>query len=405
MSVGDTSFPEMFPVAGCELATASAGVRYSNRDDLLVMAFDEGAEVVGSFTQNSFSAAPVILCREHILAPIRALIVNSGNANACTGDEGIEAARATCQAVAKELRIDLNQVLPFSTGVIGELLPYEKIVAATPELVRGLRPDHWERAAKAIMTTDTYPKGYSSRVDIEGTEITISGISKGAGMIRPNMATMLAYIVTDAAIAPNVLQQMHNSLVNLTFNRVSVDGDSSTNDSAILVATGKAGNPLIENAESEAGRAIYSELRRAYQKLAQDLVRDGEGATKFVTVRVNGGADAKECLAVGYAVVESPLVKTAIFASDPNWGRIVCAIGYSDIEGLDASLVDVYLDSVQIVANGQRARSYEEARGAEVFARDEFTIHIELGRGEASETLWTSDLSYEYVRINADYRT
>lgn len=396
----------IYSVKGVELGTAAAGVKYEGRDDLVLIRVSEGATVAGVFTQNAFAAAPVHICREHLKqSSIRYLLINSGNANACTGQQGHDDAIALCQKLASIGGVDYQSVLPFSTGVIGELLPVDKMVRAIPLALNDLEEAHWEKAAKAIMTTDTVPKVASQRVEWQGQTITITGMSKGAGMIRPNMATMLGYIATDAKIDQQVLEKISKTAANQSFNRITIDGDTSTNDSCMLIASGESdAEPLLESS-GEFYELLSSTIISVYQTLAQAIVYDGEGATKFVTVSVNNGKDSQESLDVAYAVAHSPLVKTAMFASDPNWGRIVCAIGYSNVQGLDASRVSVWIDDVVIVENGGRAASYTEEAGQAVFNQDEFTIRIDLNRGSASETLWTSDLSHDYVKINAEYRT
>lgn len=406
MAVGDSPFPDMPPIAGVKLATACAGIKRVNRKDVVLMELAEGSSVAGVFTRNAFCAAPVTLCKEHLAAaPIRYLVTNAGNANACTGEQGMLDARATCAAIAEQTRVRPEQVLPFSTGVIGEPLPVDKIKSVIPQSLEALSEANWEDAARGIMTTDTRPKGFTGQVQYQGQTITLNGIAKGAGMIKPNMGTMLAYLATDAKIAQPVLEQISREAADLSFNRITIDGDTSTNDSCILMATGKVDLPEVTEASGELYELLRELIVRAYTHLAQSIVRDGEGATKFVTLAVTGGANADECLKVAYAVAHSPLIKTALFASDPNWGRIVAAIGYAGLDQLDVTKVRVYLNDTLIVENGGRAASYTEAQGQAVMKGEEITIAIDLGRGDWAETLWTTDLSYEYVRINADYRS
>lgn len=406
MAVGEYTFPNMLPIAGVKLTAVSAGIKKVGRRDVVLFELAEGASVAGVFTKNAFCAAPVTVCREHLAAaPIRYLVINSGNANACTGDQGYRDAKATCEAIADLKGIKAEQVLPFSTGVIGEPLPLQKILTVLPEGLAQVVETGWDDAAHGIMTTDTRPKGFSEQVILDGVTVTVNGIAKGAGMIKPNMATMLGYIATDAKIAQPVLQQICREAANKSFNRITIDGDTSTNDSCILIASNKA--PMVEI--NEAAGASYETLRdvliRAFTFLAQCIVADGEGATKFVTVAVSGGATQQECLDVAYSVAHSPLIKTALFASDPNWGRIVAAIGYAGVTGLDATKVRVHLNETLIVENGGRAASYSEEQGQAIMSQANIAINIDLGRGDASEIIWTTDLSYEYVRINADYRS
>jgi len=404
--VGYYPFPSMPPLAGVKLATASAGIKKPGRQDLVLMQLAQGSRVAGVFTRNAFCAAPVVLCRQHLRrAASRYLLINSGNANACTGRQGERDALASCTAVAKLGGVSAEQVLPFSTGVIGEPLPMDKVTQALPQAYAGLDELGWEAAAKAIMTTDTRPKGYTGRVEVGGVSLTVNGMAKGAGMIKPNMGTMLAYIATDAEIAQPVLEQLCREAANRSFNRISIDGDTSTNDSCMLIATGQAQAPAITEPEGELYQTLRERLIEAHEYLARSIVADGEGATKFVTLELKGGASDDECLQVGYAIAHSPLIKTALFASDPNWGRIVAAIGYAGIEDLDASKVRVYLDDTLIVEQGGRASGYTEAQGQSVMQQETITITVDLGRGDCHQRLWTTDLSYEYVRINADYRT
>lgn len=406
MAVGEYPFPPMHPVAGVKLATVSAGIKKVGRRDVVLFELAEGANVAGVFTRNAFCAAPVTLCRKHLAeAPIRYLVINSGNANACTGEQGLRDAFATCEAIASQAGVKPEQVLPFSTGVIGEPLPVNKIVAVIPEALSKVSEQGWDDAGAGIMTTDTRPKGFSQQFEYQGKIITVNGIAKGAGMIKPNMATMLGYIATDAKIAQPLLQQLAREAADQSFNRITIDGDTSTNDSCILIASGQVDLPEVGEAHGELYEKLRAVIFAAHTHLAKSIVSDGEGATKFVSVAVNGGADRDECLDVAYAVAHSPLIKTALFASDPNWGRIVAAIGYAGVKNLDASKVRVQLNDVLIVENGGRASSYTEEQGQAVMQGSEICIGINLHRGNFAETIWTTDLSYEYVRINADYRS
>lgn len=406
MAVGEYPFPQMHPVKGVKCTAVSAGIKKVGRRDVVLFELAEGSNVAGVFTKNAFCAAPVTVCREHLAAaPIRFLLINSGNANACTGEQGLLDAKATCKAIADIAGVKPEQVLPFSTGVIGEPLPVQKITAVIPQALQQAHENGWDDAGAGIMTTDTRAKGFSQQFEYQGKTITVNGISKGAGMIKPNMATMLGYIATDAAVAQPLLQSLVREAADKSFNRITIDGDTSTNDSCILIATGQAGLPEVTQPSGE----LYEKLREliiaAHVHLAKAIVSDGEGATKFVTVAVTGGANRDECLDVAYAVAHSPLIKTALFASDPNWGRIVAAIGYAGVPNLDASKVRVHLNETLIVENGGRAKSYTEEQGQAVMNQAEIAININLGRGEFAETIWTTDLSYEYVRINADYRS
>jgi len=405
MPVGLGPLPVLHPVPGFRLGIASAGIKRAGRKDVVIMEAAEGASIAGVFTTNAFCAAPVTLTRKHLSSSPRYLLVNTGNANAGTGKPGMQAALSTCEALADLCGVNSQQVLPFSTGVIGELLPAAKVIEAMPAALADLAEDNWAVAAEGIMTTDTQPKGSSRQIMLAGQTITITGISKGAGMIRPNMATMLGYVATDAKVAQPLLQQIVKAAADLSFNRITIDGDTSTNDSCMLIATGQAEMPEISSAESGEYQHLAEAINAVMLELAQAIVRDGEGATKFVTIQVNGGGNRDECLDVGYAVAHSPLIKTALFASDPNWGRILAAVGYAGVPSLDVEQIDVYLDDVCIARNGSRAEEYREEQGAGVMAKAEITIRIELGRGDYSETLWTTDLSHEYVRINAEYRT
>ncbi|MBI2747140.1 MAG: bifunctional glutamate N-acetyltransferase/amino-acid acetyltransferase ArgJ [Burkholderiales bacterium] len=398
---------ELFPIAGMRIGVAEAGIRKAHRKDLTVVLLDEGASVAGVFTQNRFCAAPVQVCREHLAAGrgIRAMVINTGNANAGTGLEGLTRARSTCAALAKQLKIAPEQVLPFSTGVIMEPLPHDRIEAGLPAALADARPDNWMRAAEGIMTTDTVPKAFGAQITIAGAKVSITGISKGAGMIRPNMATMLGYMATDACVSAAVMQQLARELADGSFNRVTVDGDTSTNDSFVVIASNKAAHPVIESLDSAEGRQLKAAMLEVARKLAQAIVRDGEGATKFMTIRVQGGKNAEECRLVAYAIAHSPLVKTAFYASDPNLGRILAAVGYAGISDLDQSRIDLFLDDVHVAVQGGRNPSYREEDGQRVMKQSEITVRVVLGRGQAEDTVWTCDFSHEYVTINADYRS
>ena len=397
----------LFPVPGLRIGIAEAGIRKANRKDLTVVLIDEGAAVGGVFTQNRFCAAPVQVCRTHLATGfgIRAMVINTGNANAGTGQDGLMRTHQTCVALARHLNLAPEQILPFSTGVIMEPLPVDRIEAGLPAAIADASVDHWGRAADAIMTTDTVPKAFSRQLSIGGATVTVTGISKGAGMIRPNMATMLGFMATDARIAPELVQPIARALADASFNRVTIDGDTSTNDSFVLIATQQAAHAPITSIDSEDGRALVAAMQEVARLLAQAIVRDGEGATKFITVRVEGGRDGAECRQVAYAVAHSPLVKTAFFASDPNLGRILAAVGYAGIDDLDQTGIDLYLDDVLVAVQGGRNPAYREEDGQRVMKQSEITVRIVLGRGEASDTVWTCDLSHDYVSINADYRS
>ena len=397
----------LHPVRGVRIGVAMAGIRKANRRDLVVFALDAGTAVAGVFTQNRFCAAPVQLCREHLAtgAGMRALLINTGNANAGTGADGLQRARRSCATLATLLGVQPAQVLPFSTGVIMETLPVERIEAGLPAALAALQPANWGEAAAGIMTTDTCPKAASRQVQIGGHTVTLTGISKGAGMIRPNMATMLGFIATDAVIAPALLQALLQEAADLSFNRITIDGDTSTNDSLLLMATQQAGHAAITALDSAAGRVLREALVSLAQQLAQAIVRDGEGATKFITINVLGGRDEAECKLAAYAIAHSPLVKTAFFASDPNLGRILAAVGYAGINDLEQSLIDLDLDDVAIVRQGGRLPSYREEDGQRVMKQSEITVRVHLHRGAAQATVWTCDLSHDYVSINADYRS
>ena len=396
----------IFPIKGISLGIAKAHIKKPNRKDLLLVTIAEGSKVSGVFTQNAFCAAPVLLCKEYLknTSGIRALIVNTGCANAGTGEDGILKAKETCKAVSELLSIKPEQVLPFSTGVILESLPIDKIKSGLPDTIKNLDPSHWIDAAEAIMTTDIAPKAASRKIKIQDKEVVISGISKGSGMIHPNMATMLSFIATDASINQILLDKLLKEVTGESFNCITVDGDTSTNDSFILIATGKAEHIEI-NQEDKNYEALKGAIREVAIELAQAIVRDGEGATKFITIQVESGRDDAECRKVGFAIAHSPLIKTAFFASDPNLGRILAAIGYAGIDSLDVTKIQLFLGNVLVVEKGGRASSYSEAQGQEVMKHPEISMRILLNRGHAKATIWTCDFSYDYVKINADYRT
>ena len=397
----------LYPIQGVRLGIAEAGIRRAGRKDLTVLLIDPGSSVWAVFTQNRFCAAPVQVCREHLAsgAGVRALLINTGNANAGTGADGIQRALGTCNALARKLDITPREVLPFSTGVIMEPLPVERIEAGMAAAIANAREDNWLRAAQGIMTTDTVPKAFSTRAAVGGAVVSVTGISKGAGMIRPNMATMLGFIATDASVSQTVMQQLSRELAEPSFNRVTVDGDTSTNDSFVVIATNKAAHKPIKSLDSADGQALKAAMLGIAQSLAHAIVRDGEGATKFITVTVQGGRDGGECRQVAYAIAHSPLVKTAFFASDPNLGRILAAVGYAGIGDLDQSGIDLFLDDIHVATGGGRHPSYQEADGQRVMRQSEITVRVGLGRGNASDTVWTCDLSHDYVSINADYRS
>ncbi|MDO8274327.1 MAG: bifunctional glutamate N-acetyltransferase/amino-acid acetyltransferase ArgJ [Serpentinimonas sp.] len=400
----------LHPVPGVRIGVTEAGVRKPNRKDLTVLLLDPGSAVAGVFTRNRYCAAPVQVCREHLAAcstaaAIRALLINTGCANAGTGESGLAHARQTCAALAERLGLQAQQVLPFSTGVIMEPLPLQRVIDGLDAALADAQPAHWLRAAEGIMTTDTVAKAASRQVQIGGQTVTLSGIAKGAGMIRPNMATMLGFVATDARIQPALLPELALRLAEATFNRITIDGETTTNDSFILIATGQAAHPEITDLASPDGQRLLAALTELAQTLAHAIVRDGEGATKFITVRVEGGRDGAECLQVAYAIAHSPLVKTAFYASDPNLGRILAAVGYAGIADLDQNQIELHLDDVHVVTQGGRHPGYTEQEGARVLRQSEITIRVGLGRGTATETVWTCDLSHEYVSINADYRS
>ncbi len=413
MPVNLTATPAeaLFPVPGLRWGIAEAGIKKPGRKDLAVMLLDEGASVGAVFTQNRFCAAPVQICRDNLALDkgaslgIRAMLINTGNANAGTGADGLMRARATCIALAQALNLAPEQILPFSTGVIMEPLPHERIAAGLPAALADAKTDNWARAAQAIMTTDTVAKAFSTRLQLGGATVTVTGISKGAGMIRPNMATMLGYLATDACLSQSLIAQLAFELAEGSFNRVTVDGDTSTNDSFVVVATNKAAHAPITSFDSIEGQALKAAMLDIACQLAQAIVRDGEGATKFMTIRVEGGKTEAECRKVAYAIAHSPLVKTAFFASDPNLGRILAAVGYAGIEDLDATKIDLYLDDVLVAKDGGRHAAYVEADGQRVMKQSEILVRVLLGRGDAADTVWTCDFSYDYVKINADYRS
>jgi len=406
MAVGDGKLPELFPVTGFKLGTASAGIKTPGRKDLVVMEIDEGAAVSGVFTRNAFCAAPVQVAKEHLTCcATRYFVVNTGNANAGTGEQGLADSQATCTALADLTHVDERAVLPFSTGVIGEPLPLAKIVNTLPEALTHLSEQGWEDAAQGIMTTDTRPKASSKQIELAGELVTITGIAKGAGMLKPNMATMLGYVATDAAISQPLLDKLVRQATDQSFNRITIDGDTSTNDACMLVATAQRDMPLVADESDDRFQVLSDAVTSVFIELAQGLVRDGEGASKFVAVEVKGGRGEQECLKVAYTVAESPLVKTALFASDPNWGRLLAAIGRAGVEGLDVNRVSVLINGLLIAEKGCRASSYTEELGVDVMAEEEITITIDLARGDSMATVWTSDLSQEYVQINAEYRT
>jgi glutamate N-acetyltransferase/amino-acid N-acetyltransferase len=405
MSVGLSEFKQFLPVKGLKLGVAQAGVKKANHNDVVIMELCENATVAGVFTTNAFCAAPVHIAKKHLKnAATRYLMINTGNANAGTGEQGFTDALACCQALADAAGVNVEQVLPYSTGVIGEPLPADKIISALPNALTNLDEKNWQVASAGIMTTDTIPKGASREFEINGQRITLTGISKGAGMIKPNMATMLGFIATDAKISQELLTQLSRDCAETSFNRITIDGDTSTNDACMLIASGQ-GDFTLSSDDSVEYHTFKEALETFYIELAQAIVRDGEGATKFVTVKVEGALSSKEALDVAYTVAHSPLVKTALFACDANWGRILAAVGRAGVNDLDVNNIDVFLNSVCIVESGGRAASYTEEAGTAVMQEEEITIQIKLGRGEINEKIWTTDLSHEYVTINADYRT
>jgi len=406
MAVGFSGLPVLNAVAGVRVGVAEAGIRKQNRRDLVVFELAEGSTVAAVFTRNAFCAAPVTVAKQHLqIASSRYWVVNTGNANAGTGAQGMADANTTCAALAQLGGCRVEQVLPFSTGVIGEPLPVGRLVAGLPAALANLSEQGWEQAAHGIMTTDTVPKGATRQVSIAGRTVTVTGISKGSGMIRPDMATMLAYVATDAPVTQSALQAMLRNAVNKSFNRITVDGDTSTNDACVLAATGRAGGPVIDSIASSDYVALAGAVDSVCLELAQAVVRDGEGATKFISVQIEGGRNEGECEMVAYAIAHSPLVKTALFASDPNWGRILAAVGRAGVPDLNLEAVTIHVDDVCIVRNGGRATDYAETKGQAVFARSEITIAVNLARGAARTTVWTCDFSYDYVKINAEYRS
>lgn len=411
MAVGADYFPDMPEVKGVRISVVEAGVRYANRKDLVLFAADAGAKVAGVYTNNAFCAAPVHIAKQHMQAIQDAqsaepffLLINTGNANAGTGPRGFEDAKACCLAVANQFDVPVDRVLPFSTGVIGEPLASDRICAAVPKLEATLSASLWKDCATGIMTTDTRPKGATAQIEYAGQKITINGVSKGAGMIKPNMATMLCFIATDADIPQALLNSLSKELADQSFNRITVDGDTSTNDACMLIATGQAGSIEVSQSHPDY-TAFKAALRDVYQSLAHAIVRDGEGATKFITIQVEQAASQQEALDLAYTIAHSPLVKTALFASDPNWGRILAALGRAPIEQLDLEAVRIYLGDVLLVEQGGRASTYTEEAGQSVVDQEEILIRIELARGDVSETVWTTDLSHDYVTINAEYRS
>jgi glutamate N-acetyltransferase/amino-acid N-acetyltransferase len=398
---------KLLPISGVRIGVTQAGIRKADRKDLTVMLLDEGCSVSGVFTSNRFCAAPVQICRENLDATpgVRALLINTGNANAGTGQDGLRRARKTCVALASAMGLMESQILPFSTGVIMEPLPDDRVVAGLAAAIADAKADNWLRAAEGIMTTDTIAKAFSATTDIGGKKISVTGISKGAGMIRPNMATMLGFIATDACVHQSVLKQLSLRLAQGSFNRITVDGDTSTNDSLVVIASNKAGNVFIDDLNSPEGKLLQAAMLEVAVQLAQAIVRDGEGATKLITVTVEQGRSEDECCKVAYAIAHSPLVKTAFYASDPNLGRILAAVGYAGIEDLDQAGIDLFLDDVHVATGGGRNPLYREEDGQRVMKQTEITVRVMLGRGAATQTVWTCDFSHEYVTINADYRS
>jgi len=406
MAVGPDSFPDMYPVVGVRLSTVSAGIKKPGRKDLVLIECAEGSQVTAVFTKNSFCAAPVVLAKQHLqMVTPKYLLINTGNANAGTGEQGLQAAKNCCEQLAQLAQCDAQSILPFSTGVIGEPLPEQRLVNALPAALQQLSAEGWAEAAQGILTTDTRPKGASVRFEHEGKVFHVTGIAKGSGMIRPDMATMLAFVATDVPVLQPVLQRLLESANKESFNRITVDGDTSTNDACVLIATGTGGGEVLARVESELYEKLLSAVTQVCVELAQAIIKDGEGATKFIRIEVDDGKTEEECLLVAYAIAHSPLVKTALFASDPNWGRILAVVGRAGLENLDVSKVDIYLDDICIAEQGGRAASYTEAQGQMVMSQQEITIRVKLGRGQAREKVWTCDLSHDYVSINADYRS
>lgn len=414
MAVGSGVLPEFLEIPGIRLGVAEAGIKSEGRKDLVLIELQAGSTCAGVFTKNAFCAAPVTLSKRHLItsfvesnkAAMRPsyLLVNTGNANAGTGRQGMEDALASCQSVADLFSVDIEQVLPFSTGVIGEKLPIEKLQTGLPSAAKDLSEKHWLKAAEGILTTDTRPKGAVATVEYAGETIVINGISKGAGMIKPNMATMLGFVGTDASIPQTLLASLVSELSEVSFNRITVDGDTSTNDSCMLFASGASNAPQIEEHHKDYPQ-FKTALKNVFIELAQAIIRDAEGATKFVPVMVEQASSTQEALDIAYTIAHSPLIKTALYASDPNWGRILAALGRAPIEALDLSKVDIFLSDVRIVHAGEKCADYTEEQGQEVMNAEEITIQVKLGRGEFTETVWTSDLSQDYVKINAEYRT
>ncbi len=406
MAVGPDQFPQMNTVAGVRLGTACAGIKKPGRRDLVVMELDELSQAAAVFTKNAFCAAPVLLAKKHLEnSSPRYLLINTGNANAGTGQQGLIDALQCCEALASLTQTSSDSVLPFSTGVIGEPLAVERLCAGLPSALADLHEDGWQDAAWGILTTDTRPKGSSTHFEWQGKTVNITGIAKGSGMIRPDMATMLAFIATDAQVSSEQLKTILSRAVDASFNRITVDGDTSTNDACLLVATGRSGVSVSEKEQQALFQQFSAAISEICIDLAQQIVSDGEGASKFVTVSIEQGGDTEECLQVAYTIAHSPLVKTALFASDPNWGRILAAVGRAGLEGLDVSLINIWLDEVCIVHNGGVASSYREENGQAVMSRDKIQIRVELGRGGCCESIWTTDLSHDYISINADYRS
>lgn len=398
--------PEMHPVAGFKLGTSCAGIKVAGRKDVVVMSFDNSASVAGVFTQNAFCAAPVHVARQHLeQTQVQYFVVNTGNANAGTGEPGMQDALDTCRQLGELTNNGIETVLPFSTGVIGETLPVDKIIAALPDALQQLSESGWQDAAQGILTTDTKTKGASTQLTLNGQTVTITGIAKGSGMIRPDMATMLAFVATDAAIDPVLLQKMLKYAADHSFNRITVDGDTSTNDACMLVATGKASATSIDSAAHPDYSILLQALTDILEQLAKAIVLDGEGATKLINIKVKSAMNEQECSAVAYTIAHSPLVKTAFFASDPNWGRILAAVGRAGVDQLDINALEIYLDDVCLVRQGGRADDYTEERGQKVMDQDEITVTVQLHRGDVETQIWTCDLSYDYVKINAEYRS
>ncbi|MFG1497681.1 bifunctional glutamate N-acetyltransferase/amino-acid acetyltransferase ArgJ [Saccharospirillum sp. HFRX-1] len=406
MAVGPGLTGQLLPIDGVEIGVAQAGIKRPGRNDLVVFKLAEGSRTAGVFTTNAFCAAPVHVAKAHLQAQTpRLWLVNTGNANAGTGARGMTDANASCAELARLVGLPRESVLPFSTGVIGEYLPMDRLLAGLPSALEKLQADNWQAAASGIMTTDTRPKGLSQQVVLDGHTVSITGIAKGSGMIKPNMATMLAFVATDAKVAPELLDSLLRQATDASFNRITVDSDTSTNDACMLVATGRSQAGEIDSAEHPHYQSFLDALTQLMRGLAHEIVRDGEGATKFVEVAVEQAGSVDEALAVAYTIAHSPLVKTALTASDANWGRILAAVGRSGVEGLDVSQIDIWLDDVQIVTQGERAADYTEAAGSKVMQQEELTIRVVLGRGDVADRVWTTDLSYEYIRINAEYRT